>query len=104
MIPVLLSEDFLKNVRTSAKILDAVSHRFRKRIIDTIEDYGALNVEALSGLLDASPAFINQHLDVLKKARVVDYQLDGKQFFYSINYYRMEKINQVIQGLADEDY
>jgi len=103
MTSTLLSDNFLKNVRTSARILEAVNHRFRKRIIDQIEDYGSLNPEALSRLLNVKSSLVAQHLDVLRREEIVQYHIEGKQFFYSLNYDKIEKINNAIHGLA-EDY
>ena len=103
MTSTLLSENFLKNVRTSARILGAVNHHFRKRIIDQIEDYGSLNAEALSRLLNVKSSLVAKHLDVLRREEIVQYHIEGKQFFYSLNYEKIEKINNAIHGLA-EDY
>ena len=101
MTSTLLSSNFLKNVRISAKILEAMNHPLRKRILATIEDYGSLNTEALSGVLDVRSSLISDHLDVLRKAEIVNFDLEGKQFFYTLNYERIEKINNVIHGLAE---
>ena len=101
MTSTLLSDSFIKNVRKTAKILDSINHRLRKRILDEIEAYGSLNVEALSGLLNVKSSLVAKHLDVLRREEIVHYHLEGKQFFYSINYERMEKINYVIRGLAE---
>ncbi len=101
MTSTLLSTDFLKNVRISAKILEAMNHPLRKRILTAIEDYGSLNTEALSGVLAIRSSLISDHLDVLRKAGIVHFNLEGKQFFYTLNYERIKKINNVIHGLAE---
>lgn len=100
MTSTLLSENFIKNVRNTARILKAVDHRFRKRILETLEDYGSLNAEALASVLDVKSCLVAQHLEVLKKEEIVHVRLEGKQFFYALNYSRIEKINHVIHGLA----
>ena len=79
-----------------------MNHPIRKRIMTTIEDYGSLNTEALSGVLDIRSSLISNHLDVLRKAEIVNLNLEGKQFFYSLNYEKIEKINNVIHGLAED--
>ena len=101
MTSTLLSSSFLRNVRYSAKILEAMNHPLRRRILTTIEDYGSLNTEALSGVLAIRSNLIANHLDVLRKAEIVNYNLEGKQFFYSLNYERIQKISNVIHGLAE---
>lgn len=103
MASTLLSDKFLKNIRTTARVLDSINHYLRKRILEEIEDYGSLNVEALAGLLDVKSSLIAQHLDVLRRERIVEVNLEGKQYFYSLDYDRIGKINTVIHGLA-EDY
>lgn len=103
MTSTLLSDNFIRNVRITARILDSINHRLRKRILHEIETYGSLNVEALSSLLDIKSRLVIQHLEVLRKEKIVTLHREGKQFFYEINYERLEKINTVIHGLA-EDY
>ena len=103
MTQTLLSDNFIKNVRHTANILKSVDHPFRRHLLESIEDYGSLNAEALAGLLDVKSSLVAQHLDILRRAEIVTVHLEGKQFFYSINYDRMQKINHVIHGLA-EDY
>ena len=78
-----------------------MNHPIRKRILSAIEDYGSLNTEALSSVLKIRSSLISNHLDVLRKAEIVNYNLEGKQFFYELNYERIEKINNVIHGLAE---
>ena len=102
MTSTLLSEDFIKNLRKTAKVLDSLNHVLRKRILDEIIEYGALNVEALSSILNVRSNLISQHLEVLRKEGIVDLQMEGKQFFYAVNYERLEKINYVIHGLAED--
>ena len=101
MTSTLLSSSFLKNVRVSAKILEAMNHPIRKRIMAAIEDYGSLNTEALSGVLDVRSSLVSDHLDILRRAEIVNFNLEGKQFFYTLNYGRIEKINNIIRGLAE---
>ncbi len=101
MTSTLLSSNFLKNVRVSAKILEAMNHPIRKRIMAAIEDYGSLNTEALSGVLDVRSSLVSDHLDILRRAEIVNFNLEGKQFFYTLNYERIEKINNIIRGLAE---
>ena len=101
MTSTLLSSSFLKNVRVSAKILEAMNHPIRKRILAAIEDYGSLNTEALSGVLDVRSSLVSDHLDILRRAEIVNFNLEGKQFFYTLNYERIEKINNIIHGLAE---
>ncbi len=101
MTSTLLSSSFLKNVRVSAKILEAMNHPIRKRIMAAIEDYGSLNTEALSGVLDVRSSLVSDHLDILRRAEIMNFNLEGKQFFYTLNYERIEKINNIIHGLAE---
>lgn len=102
MTSTLLSEDFIKNLRKTAKVLDSLNHVLRKRIVDEIMDYGSLNAEALAGLLNVRSSLIAQHLDILRREKILELNLEGKQFFYAVNYERLEKINYVIHGLAED--
>ena len=77
-----------------------MNHPIRKRIMAAIEDYGSLNTEALSGVLDVRSSLVSDHLGILRRAEIVNFNLEGKQFFYTLNYERIEKINNIIHGLA----
>ncbi|MEM1121606.1 MAG: hypothetical protein AAGJ18_14240 [Bacteroidota bacterium] len=102
MTSTLLSEAFIKNLRKTAKVLDSLNHVLRKRILDEIIDYGALNVEALSSILNVRSSLISQHVEILRKEDILDLQLEGKQLFYAVNHERLAKINYVIRGLAED--
>jgi DNA-binding transcriptional ArsR family regulator len=104
MTSTLLSKSFIQQVRTSSKILRAVDHRLRQRMLEQMDLYGSLNPEALAGLLNVKPSLVAHHLEVLKQAHVVDYSLEGKQFFYSVNYSKIKKINSFIKNLNEMDY
>lgn len=99
MSSTLLPENFLQKVSISSKILRAVDHRFRQRMLELMELYGSLNAEALSGLLKVEPSLVATHLDILRREKIVDFNLEGKQFFYSVNRKRIAQIDAFIRRL-----
>ncbi len=103
MYSSLLSENFLAKLQTSAQILKALDHRLRQRMLDIIDLHYSINAEGLSNQLDLKPSIINQHLDILRRADILNLQRQGKQFFFSINYDKMDKITHFVQELNQED-
>jgi len=103
MTSTLLPENFIQKIRITSKILKAVDHRLRQRMLEKMEFYGALNAEALSSLLNIKPSLVNHHLDILRKQEIINLKLEGKQFFYSVNHNRIRKINNFVRCINDLD-
>ena len=101
MTSVLLSESIIEKIRISTKILKAVDHRFRQRMLEQMELYGSLNPEALANILNTKPSLIAEHLDILRREGVIDYHLEGRQYFYTLNYNTIQKINNFIRSLNE---
>lgn len=104
MSSTLLSDNFLQKIRITTKILKAIDHKFRQRMLDLMDDYGSLNAEALSGLLNVESSLVSHHLDILRKERIVNFDIEGKQYFYSVNWDKIEKIDTFVRGLNEENF
>lgn len=104
MSSTLLPDNLIQKIRISSKILKAVDHKFRQRMLELMHDYDSLNAEALSGLLNVESSLVTHHLDILRREQIVNVELEGKQYFYSVNWHRIEKISNFVRDLnGDED-
>lgn len=99
----LLSDNFIQKVRTTSKILKAVDHKFRQRMLELMDEYDSLNAEAISGLLNVESSLVNHHLDILRRQDIVCYHLEGKQYFYSVNWGKIEKISNFVRDINNDD-
>ena len=95
----LLSENFLLKLHASTQILKALDHRLRQRMLDVIDLHYSMNAEGLSNQLGVNPSIVNQHLDILRRANILILERQGKQFFFSVNYDKIDKITHFIQEL-----
>lgn len=77
------------------KIFKAFSEINRRKIIFWL-GLGELNVSQIVKKLDLSQATVSNHLSILRKAKLVDFRIKGKERIYKLN---MEMANQFVKEL-----
>lgn len=75
----------LLQLKKSAEILRALSHRMRMNIINLLIDNGELHVQEIYKRLNLDQSIVSQQLRILKDADLVNNRRDGKQIFYTAN-------------------
>lgn len=88
------------DLRKAVLVLRAVNHKLRQQIIDLLEDNGKMNVTDIYVKLRLEQSVASQHLAILRKAGVVLTFREGKFIHYSLNYDRLEQINELVEDLA----
>src|SRR5450432_3669152 len=86
----------LLNVKKAALILRALNHKLRQQIIKLIDEQGKMTVTELYVKLRLEQSVASQHLAILRKAGFVKTVRDGKFIYYSINFSRIESINEFV--------
>jgi DNA-binding transcriptional ArsR family regulator len=89
------------NVKKAALVLRALNHKLRQQIIKTIHENKMLTVTELYVKLRLEQSVASQHLAILRKAGIVSTKRDGKFIFYTINFSRIEAINQFVKSLLE---
>jgi ArsR family transcriptional regulator, virulence genes transcriptional regulator len=88
------------NVKKAALVLRALNHKLRQQVIKTIYESKKLTVTELYVKLRLEQSVASQHLAILRKAGIVSTRRDGKFIFYTINFSRIEAINEFVKSLV----
>lgn len=88
------------DLRKAVLVLRAVNHNLRQQIIDLLDENGKMNVTDIYVKLRLEQSVASQHLAILRKAGVVITVREGKFIHYSLDYNRLEQINELVEDLA----
>lgn len=84
----------IEKVRKAKDTLRAVINPKRIEIIKLIHSKGEINVTDLYTKLRIVQALASQQLAILRKANIVKTERKGKAILYSINYEKIQEINE----------
>lgn len=79
------------------KILRALSHPLRLKILEFIDKNKATNVNKIYNTLKLEQSITSQHLRILRDADLVSTERQGKMILYEVNYTHIDKINKSIE-------
>jgi len=88
------------NIKKAGMILRALNHKLRQQVIKTIHENKRITVTQLYVKLRLEQSVASQHLAILRHAGILSTERDGKFIFYSINFSRMEAINEFVKNLV----
>lgn len=77
------------------RIYKALAEVNRRKIIFWL-GLGELNVSEIVKKLDLSQATVSNHLSILRKSKLVDYRIKGKERIYKLN---LETVNSFVKEL-----
>lgn len=84
------------NLRKAAMVLRAINHKLRQQILNLIEEKGRITVSDIFVTMRIEQSVASQHLAILRNARIVKTQREGKFIYYSVDKSRIAQIS----GLA----
>lgn len=87
-------------LRKVTMMLRAVNHKLRQRIIDLLVERSLSDTE-IAREVRIHEDVANKHLQILKRARVLDSELRGTSIYYSLNRSTMIKIRYFIDELLN---
>jgi len=90
----------LIQLKKSAAILRALNHKLRQQIIKLLNESKKMTVTEIYVKLRLEQSVASQHLAILRIAQLVSTKRDGKFIFYSVNYERINEINDFIKDLV----
>lgn len=82
-----------------AYLFDAVAHPARKRMVDLLSKYPYCRNADLAIALNLSPTATMNHLNKLKRARLVDIRYEYHHYEVVLNLKQLNKITEYIEGL-----
>lgn len=88
------------NLKKAALVLRALNHKLRQQILALIETEKKITVTEIYVRMRLEQSVASQHLAILRRAGIVVTQRDGKFIYYTVNYKRIEEINQFVHDLV----
>ena len=82
-------------------VLQALNHPLRQKILAFIHTHTDVRVTTIQEQLHLEQTVTSQHLSILRKAGFVESRREGKHVFYSINYPKLEQVQNSIKNLLD---
>lgn len=87
------------HVVKAGRILRAVNHKLRLKLIDFVASNGPVNVQTIYKKLRIEQSVASAHLGILRMANIVIGTRKGKQIFYSVNYSRLNQVKKAVQHI-----
>jgi DNA-binding transcriptional ArsR family regulator len=90
----------LLHSKKAAMILRALNHKLRQQILKLIDEHQKMTVTEIYVKLRLEQSVASQHLAILRRAGIVETTREGKFIFYTVDYSRLEQINQFVEQLV----
>ena len=81
-------------------ILRALNHKLRQQIVKLIDEQKKVTVTEIYVKLRLEQSVASQHLAILRRAGIVSTIREGKFIFYTVDYARLEQVNQFVENLV----
>lgn len=88
------------NLKKASLVLRALNHKLRQQILSLIETEKKITVTEIYVKMRLEQSVASQHLAILRRAGIVVTQREGKFIYYTVNYKRIEELNQFVQELV----
>jgi DNA-binding transcriptional ArsR family regulator len=90
----------LLHSKKAAMILRALNHKLRQQIVKLIDEHQKMTVTEIYVKLRLEQSVASQHLAILRRAGIVITTREGKFIFYTVDYSRLEQVNQFVEQLV----
>jgi len=94
-----LDEPSFHNAR---EVYRAINHDLRRKILELIHEKKKMMVTDIYRDLQLEQSVASQHLAILRQAKFVITERQGRVILYSVNYDRLKEIFLVSKSLADK--
>ena len=90
----------LLHSKKAAMILRALNHKLRQQIVKLIDEQQKMTVTNIYLKLRLEQSVASQHLAILRRAGIVVTTREGKYIYYTVDYDRLEQVNQFVEQLV----
>lgn len=90
----------IHNLKKSTLIIRALNHKLRQKLIILLDEHKKMTVTDIFLNLRLEQSIASQHLAILRRAKIVTTYKEGKFVYYSINYNKLNDINNFIEQLV----
>ncbi len=91
-----------ESLNTATEILRAIAHPLRLAIIEFVDQKKLINVNKIYNTLKLEQSITSQHLRILRNVDLVHTKREGKFIYYSLNYDKIEQVNQAIADFNEK--
>ena len=98
-LPLAFDAQLLKK---GALVLRALKNGLRLKILRLIHQKGRITVTEIYVVLRIEQSVASQQLAILRQQDIVNTERDGKKTYYSINYDRLDSVNQSISNVVEK--
>jgi len=88
------------NIKKASLVLRALNHKLRQQILSLIETENKITVTEIYVRMRLEQSVASQHLAIMRRAGIVATQRDGKFIYYTVNYKRIDELNNFVQELV----
>ena len=88
------------NLKKASLVLRALNHKLRQQILSLIETEKKITVTEIYVRMRLEQSVASQHLAILRRAGIVSTQREGKFIYYTVNYKRIDELNQFVEELV----
>lgn len=82
-------------LKKAALVLRSLNNGLRQKILGLIDQNKKMTVTEIYKTLDIEQSIASQQLGIMRKEGIVSTDRKGKFIFYSVNYSRIEEINEI---------
>ena len=90
------------DVKKAALLLRAINNSLRQKILEFIHFNHRVTVTQVHLQFHIEQSVASDHLCILKEAKLVLNERQGRFIFYSVNYKELNRINSLITEILDE--
>ena len=90
----------LLHSKKAAMILRALNHKLRQQIVKLVDEQQKMTVTEIYVKLRLEQSVASQHLAILRRAGIVITTREGKFIIYTVDYNRLEQVNQFVEQLV----
>lgn len=89
----------LKRVKKAQMVLRALNHKLRQQILTLIVEKPGITVTELYVMLRIEQSVASQHLAILRVAKILKTERDGKYIMYYVNHDRIKDVATFVEQL-----
>lgn len=96
----LFTNEFRQKVRSAFQVLNALNEKEPQQIIHILKEESNVSALTISEELNFTPAVVQDHLESLHAAKLLKFQEEEDQSFFSLDRDRLARISLIVKGLA----
>ena len=89
----------LTQIRKGAHTLRIINHLLRQQMLGYIHEKNRITVTAIHTKFRIEQSVASEHLALLRRQNFVLTERDGRFIFYSVNYHRLKRVQQLSEQL-----